>query len=83
MALPCDKCGTIDFTFQGKEFTLSLACPGCHLVMCWECAGRVMVDGLTAICCYNCRSTALCEPEKWDDRFPLPQSNRGDGDGHS
>ena len=70
MSLACDKCGTTDFKVEGRAFALGFVCSHCRLVMCSACAGRIQVDGIPFICCYNCRSTDIHPADDWaEERF--------------
>jgi hypothetical protein len=74
-ALTCDKCGTNDFSVEGRPFDFALICPDCVLIMCSACFGRDYSGEIGFFCCYNCRSSGLREAEKWADR--LAWSPRG------
>jgi hypothetical protein len=65
-------CEEPEFSVEGRAFTLSLVCPKCRLVMCCNCAGRVLIDGITALCCYNCQSTSLRDADLRADRLTSP-----------
>lgn len=75
MALACDKCGTTDFRVEGRTFSLSFVCHDCRIIMCGVCAGRVTVDGITMLCCYNCRTTGIRDAGVWADQG----TSRSDG----
>jgi len=67
--LACDRCGITDFAVAGRLFAMSFVCLDCRLAMCSACADRVQVDGIAALCCYNCRSTGIRDAEVWAARL--------------